>query len=277
MTNVTRHDARAGEGLRLLREETAKLGALLESLAPGDWDGPTNCAPWSVRQLVAHTVRGGELFLVSLERGQRGIFEPAFPPEYRTLRMNEIAAWDTGRILAAMRAVDEQFQRDLGALRPDRLETRGHHVYGLMTARWFVDQRLAEIAVHRWDLEYSLGRPAVLDRDVATHLLPMLFEENLPARLGQHAPPVGGRIRFVVSGAPGPYWTVEAVPGADGASSVHRGEAGSADLTIDGDPVALVLLLYGRRPLGELEAEGLLAVSGDRTLADRFAEILPGP
>src|SRR3712207_2181672 len=109
---ATTDDARAGEGLRLLQIECARLGDLLESLGPADWDGPTNCAPWTVRQLVAHTVRGGELFLVCLERGQQNVFEPPFPPEYRTQRMNQIAAWDTDTILAAMRAVDEQFQRD---------------------------------------------------------------------------------------------------------------------------------------------------------------------
>ena len=275
--NTTSDDARAGEGLRLLRIETERLVERLQGLATADWDQPTSCDPWSVRQLVAHTVRGGESFLVSLERGLRGIFEPAFPPEYRTQRMNEIAAWEPDRIVSTMRAVDERFQHDLDALRPDRLGTRGHHVYGLMTARWFVDQRLAEIAVHRWDLERSLGQPAELDREVATHLLPMLFEENLPARLGQHVPPIGGRIRFVVSGAPGPSWSVDVSTGAGGTSTVQRGEAGPADLTVDGDPVALLLLLYGRRPLAELEDEGLLAVSGDRALADRFAEILPGP
>ena len=94
---------------------------------------------------MAHTVRGGESFLVSLERGLRGVLEPAFPPEYPLQRMNEVAAWDTSRIMSTMRTVDERFQRDLSALRPGRLGTRGHHPYGLMTARWFVDQRLAEL------------------------------------------------------------------------------------------------------------------------------------
>ncbi len=274
---MTSDDARAAEGLRLLRAENAKLGALLEMLAPTDWDRPTNCDPWTVRQLVAHTVRGGESFLVSLKRGLRGIFEPAFPPEYRIQRMNEIAAQEPARTIADMRAIDERFQCDLAALRPDRLGTRGHQPYGLMTARWFIDQRLAEVAVHRWDLERSLDRPAELDREVATHLLLMLFEENLAARLARQTPPVGGCIRFVVSGAPGPSWSVDAVAGGGGRSTVERGEAGPADLTIDGDPVALVLLLYGRRSLAELESEGLLVVSGDRRLADRFGEIFPGP
>ena len=277
MAVITGDDARAGEGLRLLRGETEKLGALLQTLAPADWDRPTNCDPWSVRQLVAHTVRGGESYLASVERGVRGILTPALSPEERVRRAKEIAALEPVEILSTMRTVDAQFQRDLGALRPDRLGTLGRHVYGLMTARWFIDQRLAEIAVHRWDLERSLGRPAALDREVATHMLPMLFEENLPAQLGRQTPLVGGRVRFVVSGAPGPSWSIDVMAGDGGASTVQRGEAGPADLTIDGDPVSLVLLLYDRRSLAELEEDGLLAVSGDRTLADRFGEIFPGP
>lgn len=34
----------------------AKLLALLEGLAPGDWDAPTECAPWTVADMVGHLI-----------------------------------------------------------------------------------------------------------------------------------------------------------------------------------------------------------------------------
>jgi uncharacterized protein (TIGR03083 family) len=276
---LAREDARAGEGLRLLRHENEATYSLLDSLAPVEWDAPSTCPPWSVRTLVAHVVRSGEHFLASIRNGQRGILDPPFPPEYRVVRMNEIAAQEPAKIVADLRAVDTDFADELESLRPDRLGTLAYHTYRSRTMPWYIDHRLAEVAFHRWDVAQSLGRPALLDEAVAAHLLPMLLEENVPAYLPRRAADVGGTFRLIVSGAPGPSWTVHAPPGAAGERhvTVARGETGAADVTIDGDPATLALLIYGRRTLPNLEAAGLIAVSGDRALAERFAEVFAGP
>src|SRR5918999_1028927 len=82
----------------------------------------------------------------------------------------EIAAREPGKIVADLRAMTDRFEREFGALQPEQLNTLGAHPYGPRPARWFVDQRLAEVAFHRWDLHRSLGRPAQLDRATAIHL-----------------------------------------------------------------------------------------------------------
>ena len=265
---------RVSEGLRLIRAESDALAEELEALAPEDWDRPSNCDPWPVRLLVAHTVRSGESFLFALEQGLRGSLERGMTREQRIQRMNEIAAQDPTKIVADLRAMTDRFEREFGALQPEQLNTLGAHPYGPRTARWFVDQRLAEVAFHRWDLHRSLGRPAELDRATAAHLLPMLLEENLPALAGSRGPSDHGSFRFAISGEPDAAWRAVAAPGS---LAVTRAIDSEYDVAVEGDPSALALLIYGRRTLAELEREGRLSVGGDRVVADRFGEIFPTP
>ena len=267
-------DARAEEGLRRLRAESDAFCAELEALTTEDWERPTNCPPWTVRVLVAHVVRGAESFLTSVERGLRGDLEPAMTREQKTARMHEIAARPPATILADLRAITSRFERELGALHPDQLDTLGEHPHGPRPARWFVEQRLAEVAFHRWDVLESLGRPADLDLMTAAFLLPMLLEKNLPAMMGSDWPRGHGSFRFAVHGEAESAWQAVAAPGS---LAVTRDGARPVDVEIVGDPAALALLIYGRRTLAELERAGRLTVTGDRAAAGRFHEVFRGP
>jgi len=64
---------------------------------------------------------------------------------------------------------------------------------------------------------------------------------------------------------------------ADGAIAVSRGDATAPDLHFTGTPEAVAALVYGGEPLEALEAEGMLAVEGDRALVARFATLFPMP
>jgi Mycothiol maleylpyruvate isomerase N-terminal domain len=44
------HDA-----LVALRQETSALSVVLHTLDPAQFDRPTNCPPWDLRELVVHT------------------------------------------------------------------------------------------------------------------------------------------------------------------------------------------------------------------------------
>jgi len=48
------------EWMTAAEEEYARLGALLAGLAAEDWDRPTDCAGWSVHDVVAHLVGAAE-------------------------------------------------------------------------------------------------------------------------------------------------------------------------------------------------------------------------
>lgn len=274
MTSGDSGTARFHEALRLLRVESKALRTELAALAIADWDRSTNCDPWTVRVLVAHVVRGAESYLMGLERGLQGVLEPALTREQRTQRMHEIAVQEPATILSDLRAITDRFEREFGALRPEQLDTQGYHPYGPRPARWFAEQRLAEVAFHRWDLLHSLDRPADLDSGTAAFLLPMLLEKNLPAVMGRQASPARGEFRFGVRGDGEAVWLVSAAP--ESVTVMHSGDA-AGDVSIDGDASALALLVYGRAQLAHLERAGRLAVTGDQALARRFHELFRGP
>ena len=267
-------DPHAEAALRHLRAESDGWQAELETLAPEDWDRPTNCAPWTVRVLVAHPINSAAWYLNSIGQGLRGHLVELSPPEQRNRRMHQIAAREPATILADFRAATDRFERTLGSLSADQLDLQATHGFGPRTIRWFLDQRLAEIAFHRWDANHSLGRPADLSGDTAAHLLPMLVEQNLPVCMGPDYPRGRGTFRLAVAGTPPATWTLVAQPGS---LTVTRDDTTPPDVTITGDPAALALLVYGRRTISELEQAGRLQISGDRALAARFHEIFKGP
>lgn len=64
---------------------------------------------------------------------------------------------------------------------------------------------------------------------------------------------------------------------AEGALRAERGEVEGADLTFTGPAAVIAAAVYGGVPLEALEAEGSLAVDGDRALAARFVTLFPLP
>jgi uncharacterized protein (TIGR03083 family) len=51
---------------RLHDEENADLSAYLHTLSPGDWEQPSLCEGWRVRDVVGHILYGNELNLLTL-------------------------------------------------------------------------------------------------------------------------------------------------------------------------------------------------------------------
>jgi len=56
---------------------------------------------------------------------------------------------------------------------------------------------------------------------------------------------------------------------ADGIA-INREEPEGVDAVIETDPVTLASVVYGGRPVGDAEASGGMAITGDRALAERF-------
>ena len=74
---------------------------------------------------------------------------------------------------------------------------------------------LAEVAFHRWDVQYSLGKDAVFDDEIAALLLPTLIESNAPRTYAAGLSAERGRDeRYVlaVPGAPAASWLVTIGP-----------------------------------------------------------------
>jgi uncharacterized protein (TIGR03083 family) len=225
-----------------------------------------------VRRLVAHIVENANFVRENVEQGVAGILEPKSSREDREKRVGELAGAAPTDVAAALERGTTEFEGVLERLTADELERACYHPAGNRPARWYAQQRLAEVAFHRWDVHRSLGRDDALDEEVARFLLPMLAESNMP-RVYPRGPKGQGRVRLVVEGAPAQSWLFT----ANGETlDVQRGGNG-ADVTVTAPASALTLLLYGRADLAEAERQGRARVEGDRAVADRFKTIFPGP
>jgi hypothetical protein len=64
---------------------------------------------------------------------------------------------------------------------------------------------------------------------------------------------------------------------ANGTIEVTRAEPAGADMVFTSTPRGIAALTYGGVPLGEGERLGLVAIEGDRAIAERFVTLFPLP
>ena len=69
-----------------IRELSSALSTELRALSPEAWDRLSNCAPWRVRDLVAHIVVSGEGFAASIRQGLAGSTEQSISHHDRDRR-----------------------------------------------------------------------------------------------------------------------------------------------------------------------------------------------
>jgi uncharacterized protein (TIGR03083 family) len=257
-------------------ELSEALVKVLVALSPEAWDGPTNCAPWRVRNLAAHIVSSGEGFVDSIRQGLAGSLEPSIGLDERQRRHAELEAADSETVARALQAVTVTFAGLYAGLQDTQLEAICFHRRGNRSVRWYAAHRLAEVAFHSWDLHFSLGHQPRLDDTVAALLLPTLLESNAPRTYAAGLTPQRGsgeRYLFVVADDPLARWLVTIDPDK---LEARRG-ATPADLTISGPASALALLIYGRLELHTASQSGVVRLDGDLARADCFARIFPRP
>jgi uncharacterized protein (TIGR03083 family) len=242
------------------------------SLRAEQWDGPTNCPPWTVKTIFSHLVRNAEMFQLMLDSGQRG--ERVFPQtqDQREVRQRELAALSVDALTSTFAQGHEALRDRLAGLSADELSMPCPHPRWLMPASWILTQRLVELSCHFWDMESSVGRPAEIDGDVARYILPAIVGTNLPM-FYQRDKAASGRWAIVATDLPDGTWIVEA---AEGSVSVRQARD-AAPVEILADSPALVRWLYGRASAAGLQSEGRMRVAGDGTLLHRWDEAFRAP
>ncbi len=151
---------------RLAREERADLAAFLTTLSPQQWQAPTLCSRWRVRDVVAHVISYDDL-------DTRGLLTLAARGRFWPDRVNDLA-------LARHHAHTPE---QLLALLTGHLQPRG--VPAALGGR----VGLVEALIHHQDIRRALGQPRAIPPQ---RLLPAL-------RTALIAPDIGGcrRIRGV--------------------------------------------------------------------------------
>ena len=131
---LTRH----GEALDLFTER-------VHAIRPDQWDDPTPCAEWTVRDLVNH-LAVEQMWVPPLVREGASMADQGDALEGDLLGDDPVATWD-----AAAAAAQDAF-REPGAL--DRMVGLS---YGESPATHYCAQMTADAAVHAWDLSRAIG------------------------------------------------------------------------------------------------------------------------
>jgi uncharacterized protein (TIGR03086 family) len=123
-----------------------------------DWDSPTPCSDWSVRDLVNHIV-GEQLWVPDMLAG-RTIAEVGDKFDGDQLGDDPLHAWreSSGAARAAW-------------LQPGAVEATVHLSYGDERAEEYGWQMTTDLAVHGWDLATALGADAGIPDELASALL----------------------------------------------------------------------------------------------------------
>ena len=246
------------EVVRLIGEQRAALLAALAPAGPADWDRPTVCAPWTVKDVLAHMVEG-ELNVGRIYRGEvkeQGYIDPEEGiAKWRALPGEAVRAalWQHGtaaqRVLDAM--TEEVWRAPIKA-------------YGCREVRQLVRLHAFDVAVHGHDLTDALEAEPVWG-PALPFLVEFVVRAAPPTLRRRGLEPEGGSLLVTVSKK---RWLIESVDG--GWKVDHSPSPESGDASLETDEETLVLLTTGR---GDREALlRSLAISRDSQIGQRILE-----
>jgi uncharacterized protein (TIGR03083 family) len=205
----------------LFAPERDALVALLESLAPDEWNAPTVCDGWSVKDIATHILSDD---LGNIARGRDGYRGGWFDaPSWEALlafinRQNE--QWvDTMRRLSP-RLICELLrfsgERFVATMRARDLDAIGDPVSwaGPEPAPVWLDvaREYTERWLHQQQIRDAVGRDGLKDRGMFHPVLDA-FVRALPYTYRDVAAPDGTHVRMIVEGDAGGAWSLVRVDG----------------------------------------------------------------
>lgn len=254
------------------------LVAYLAKLPADQWTRPSDCAGWSVADIVAHLVLVEQLLGGSVRRGLHGDGGPQpgieGPDAWRAYRAREIAR------LSALPTAElrEAFQTGLGPLRAALASVpgaepslHGWHPAGQRPLAWFPGQWLVEVVLHDWDLRVALDSEATVNPAAQ----PALGSE-MRTRLPHCYQPRDGAAREGVVRIDLPGSTAWLARLAGGSLQTLDDGAVRPDATIRTDAGSFALAQTARRSAAYLAERGRWQTSGDAALVDHLAASCAG-
>ncbi|WP_326597973.1 maleylpyruvate isomerase family mycothiol-dependent enzyme [Streptomyces sp. NBC_01803] len=168
------------------------ISELVSSLVEGEWNRPTECPGWSVRDVVSHVI-GGECEALGDPRPIHTLPRDLYHVVDETTRYLEVQV-DVRRHHTGPEMTSELEYTIIRRARQLRNERRGpediisYPLYGKMPLADFLEMRVFDVWAHEQDLRRALRRPGDLDsaaaltaRDVLLQRLPKVVAESAGA------------------------------------------------------------------------------------------------
>lgn len=177
-----------GRVLEAFRLEAGEVSRAVAGLSEAEWDLPTRCEPWSVRELLGH-VRvviawlPGMLDAPPPDKAEVSAVEyyrpdDRFAPQTNTARIalaqDHVARQASGAALADDFAATWQRVDRLCRAEPEDRVVRTRHEDAMLLSQFLVT-RVVEVAVHGLDLAEALGREPWLTPQAAEVVLELLL------------------------------------------------------------------------------------------------------
>jgi uncharacterized protein (TIGR03083 family) len=230
------------------------LLALGEQLGPADWDRPTLCPLWSVKDIYAH-IAGPEVWAA---QGAPAYAEPT--QDFIDAHVVERRDHTPAALLAELRdvLVVRQKQLDEAEKQPTvfipRLHADGPHEWGLRF-------RVFDLWTHEQDVRVAVNRPGNLGTDSARITQEILIQ-SLPRSVAKVAgAPPGSSVRLTATGDLPMDVTVAVGPDGRGALT----QAGDADAHLAMTWESFARLGTGRGDVADYP----VTIAGDEALGRR--------
>jgi uncharacterized protein (TIGR03083 family) len=260
--------------ITILAEEWEAIDALGQGLSDAEWDLPSECPGWTVRDVLSH--------LIGTERALLG--DPLPPPleELPPHVENEIGArneewvaprrsWPGRDVLQEFRDVAERRLAQLRAFPDARFDVIAPSPAGEVQYREFMRVRVMDSWVHEQDIRVATGRPGH-DSGPAAELSLDRLCSAAPYIVGKQAgAPEGASVRFELRGSFPRRIDV-----------VVRDGRAKAVPALDGPPTAslgMEVEVFWRLTCGRVDGKaavqaGLVEMEGDTELASRVADAM---
>ena len=271
------------------REEISRasqrIEAFLQTLSPENLSRQSACEGWTVADVVGHLVERGRPIPDQIERGLArdlsptpGVSDdpPASEDHFRidldrravTLRQ------ELGEgLLEEFSRVNREFERVLALVHGDDWDKLCYHRLRPESVRSKADIRIAELAMHEWDIRWAFDRNAVLAEESLGGLVNASGRAVRRAFRADSARVHLARYRFVLSGPS--VNSVDVVLSAEGAS-FEIGATTKPDVELRCSSATYSMVIFGRWSLDAVIHDGSISVNGDENLVKRFDDAFVG-
>ena len=269
------------ERIALARRETERICHYFGTLSPEEWKVQSACDAWTNDEVVAHMCLAAEMFATTMQRGVNGDSSPPegmSPPSVEGLmarlagnvqRTLDLRGSLGDELLPTFASRCRRVDEVLATVRFEDWEKLCYHTANIIPVRSFVDLRIAEMAVHEWDIRSRLEP----DAEMPPETLPAIFDLLSNFIVGRLYRPGQSIVdttvfRFNVAGAVEGSYDITV---SNGEAIVAPAGPGPAAVTFGCDAHTFALLVYGRLGIEEGVANGRITVEGNQELVAKFA------
>ena len=268
-----------GAYVPVVQSEVDGLAQFLDALSADEWQHPSACDLWTIRDVTAHLIWAADFYTDTVSRGIQGDIshpedrplgnapEQAAMPEYFNQQTIKVRDRLGTQLMPTFRTSFQSLSDLMSRLSPQQWEMPSsffRYRGGQLPAQAFLFLIIQELSIHGWDVRSRFDGISSLSEES----LPLLME-RVPRRLEL--------IKFSMDTVRQPLVRYQVDLGVDstlrydvivegGKARMEQSGGSPADVTLRCDRTTFALLAYNRLTLQTAIAQGHLTIEGAKSL-----------